>query len=55
VSATINTMLTGASPTGDSPAYDGGALAGADGLRNFVARMTCAGTRVAKGSGRRTT
>ena len=34
VAATINTMLTGASPTGDTPAYRDGALSDATSLRN---------------------
>ena len=34
VSATINTMLTGASPAGDSPAYGDGVLAHATGVRS---------------------
>jgi Mn-containing catalase len=34
VAATINTMLTGASPTGDEPAYADGALADVTGFRN---------------------
>jgi Mn-containing catalase len=35
VSATINTMLTGASPAGDSPGYGDGVLAHATGVRNM--------------------
>ena len=34
MAATINTMLTGASPTGDTPAYADGALADVTGFRN---------------------